>query len=327
MNVVGSLWVNGSPVFGGGLIGMAGSVVYFVDPLVGADVNGNQGGTASNPFATLQYAHDQTVSGRGDFVILIGGPSSDGTTTNTARLATTLTWSHNNTHLIGIGAPTRVGQRSRISTATGATANLAPLITLSGSGCMWQNLSIFQGVGQASTDEKMIDVTGSRNAFWNVGFQGMGSANGAARSGSYTMKITGGENTFEHCTLGVETEPRSAANATVILTGTGAQRNSFHDCWFQMYPTATTPLFVSANATNVLNGSTMLFKNCTFGTLKGAGGYLQPSVTITLAADANGCVMFDRCATGAAAWSVTNANVLSSNPTASGTGGLLTSVS
>src|SRR5581483_5069944 len=49
-----------------------------------------------------------------------------------------------------------------------------------------------QGTGQSSTAEKLCQITGQRNAFVNVAFQGMGSANGAGQAGSYCIYLNGG---------------------------------------------------------------------------------------------------------------------------------------
>src|ERR1041385_8192604 len=136
----------GIPLTGGLPFG-PNSKVFFVQPAIGAD--GNRGTDIAHPLATLSQAHTLCTAGNNDVVFLIG----DGSTAATARLSATLTWSKNATHLVGITAPTMISQRARISTASGATTNTNPLIEVSGNGCMFANFSIFQGVGQASTDE------------------------------------------------------------------------------------------------------------------------------------------------------------------------------
>jgi len=161
-----------------------------------------------------------------------------------------------------------IGQRARISTATGATANVNPLMTVSGQGCYFANFSIFQGVGQASTDEQLFLVSGQRNVFENVAFQGMGSANGAARAGSYVLKLYGGsENLFRRCQIGVDTQTRSAANANVLLrknaSSVGSTRNMFVDCLFPMLAGAATPLFIDANESGSIDRFA-IFDRCAF---------------------------------------------------------------
>lgn len=289
--------------------------VFWLDPANGDDLN--DGSSPNSAFATLTAAYAATVSGNNDVIILMG----DGTTAAIARLAATLTWAKDATHLIGITAPVMEEQRARISTPLGATVNINPLLNVTGSGCIFQNFSTFQGVGQATTDEKLIDIAGHRNYFNNVQFGGMGHANGAARAGSYVIGLNGGgENLFEHCSIGLETIARSAANASVKLLA-ASQRNQFRNCEFPMYPTANTPLFVNANLANGLNGSTMKFTRCAFRGLLGASSGTQPAVTSTIAADVNGDLYFDQCSTVAAKWAAATARVHVSGVVANGFNG------
>lgn len=295
---MGITHLSGLEVAGVPTMGMGGAPFftgnwYFVDAVNGSDGNT---GAADNPLASITQAYSLAEAGNNDVIVIVG----DGATTGTQRLTETLTWAKNATHLIGMTAPSMFAQRARISTLTTATTNINPLMTVSASGCYFGNFSFFQGVGQASTDEKLIDISGSRNYFGNVQFGGMGHANGAARSGSYIIGLTGGgENLFQNCAIGLETIARSAANASVKLVS-ASQRNIFQDCVFQMFPTANTPLYVNANLSAGLNGSTMIFRRCSFQALMGAGGSTQPSVTCTVAADVNGTVYFDQCTTMAA---------------------------
>ncbi len=286
----------GIPVLGGlGGIPFTGNY-YFVDAVNGAD--GNEG-SADSPMQTLTAAYARTVSGNNDVIFIVG----DGGTTGTQRLSATLTWANNATHLIGITAPTMISQRARISTPTSATVNINPLMTVSGSGCLFANFSFFQGVGQASTDEKLINITGDRNYFWNVQFGGMGHANGAARAGSYVLALTDGdENTFERCTIGLDTVARTAANASVIMR-TQCQRNIFLDCLFPMYATASTPIFVDTNATTSMDRFNML-KGCTFQNSIVSGTGTAVASVVAAAADQGGSVILDNCsAFGASEWS------------------------
>lgn len=262
-------------------------------------------GTLSGPANSLVSALGLAVAGRNDVIVLVG----DGSTTATARLTATLDWNKNATHLIGITAPSWIAQRARISHLTSATTNINPLMTVSASGCMFQNFSFFQGIGQASTDEQLINVTGDRNYFYNVHFGGMGATAGAARAGSYVIGLNGGdENLFEHCVIGLDTIARSAANASVKLVG-ASQRNTFRECLFNMYPTAATPLYLDANLSGGLNGSSMWFIGCTFAVLFNAASSTQPAVTTTPHASLNGTIYFDRCTTGAAKWAAATALV------------------
>lgn len=288
---------------------------YFCDYANGSD---GATGAADDPLKTITRAYALCTAGNNDVVVIIG----DGSTTATQRLEASFDWAKNATHLIGMTAPVWEAQRARISTLTTATVNINPLMTVSASGCMFANFSFFQGVGQSATDEQLISITGDRNYFGNIQFGGMGAAAGAARAGSYIIALTDGdENTFEHCTIGLETIQRSAANASVLVRS-GSQRNTFNDCMFVMAASATSPLYVDANATGALNGSSLRFRRCSFYNLLNISSANTPAVTATVAADANGTVFFDQCTTMATKWAAAAATIqVASTPVSNGFNG------
>ncbi|MDE2096868.1 MAG: hypothetical protein KGL39_06435 [Patescibacteria group bacterium] len=323
-NFPGGVTSLGAPIVGGfGGIPLTGNW-WFCDYLNGSDGNATSGSGGAGPDAPLQSiatAYSLAADGKNDVIVIMG----DGLVNATQRLSAKLTWAKNALHLIGMGAPSLFAQRARISTLTTQTTNINPLIDVTGSGCVFANFSFFQGVGQASTDEQLITISGTRNYFGNVAFGGMGHANGAARAGSYVIGFTGGgENLFERCSVGLETVARSAANASVKIVA-ASQRNDFIDCVFDMYPTANSPLFLDASLSGGLNGSTMMFKRCTFRGLVGASGYTQPSVTATVAADINGVVYFDNCSTIAAKYAANGGEVATA--AATNANGLFTAAS
>lgn len=293
----------GIPVLGGAMIPFNGSY-FFVDAVNGADGNV---GSADSPMQTLAAAYARCTSGKNDVVFIIG----DGSTTATQRLSSTLTWAKNATHLIGITAPAMIGQRARISTASGATTNTNPLIDVTGNGCLFMNFSIFQGVGQSATDEQCVRVTGQRNYFGNVQFGGIGAAAGAARAGSYSLLLYGGsENTFEGCAIGLDTIDRSAANASVRLrknaSNTASTRNVFLNCLFPMRATATTPLWIDANESGGIDRFA-LFKNCTFINF----GTSAVAAVVAFHASQGGYVIMDNCTvTGATDYTATDTSTV-----------------
>lgn len=296
----------GVPIVGGiGGIPLTGNW-FFCDYANGSD--GNEG-TADNPFKTITRAHTKAVAGNNDVVVIVG----DGGTAATQRLEETFVWSKNATHLIGMTAPVWEAQRARISHLTTATVNITPLMTVSASGCIFANFSFFQGVNETDEEEQLIQITGSRNYFGNVQFGGMGAADGAGDADSYVIYLNGGgENTFEHCSIGLETIQRSAANASVRVRN-GAQRNTFVDCMFPMAASETSPLWVDVNATNALNGSTLNFRRCLFRNLLNISGAATPAVVAVVAADANGTVYFDQSSAQASNWAADSTRVQVSN--------------
>jgi len=270
--------------------------IFYCDPANGSD--SNDGTSLSKAVDTLSAALALCTAGKNDVVVLVG----DGGTTATARITTSLDWNKNATHLIGITAPTWEAQRCRISHLTTATANVNPLMTVSASGCTFANFSFYQGVGEASTDEKLIDITGDRNYFYNIHFGGMGHATGAGRAGSYLIYLNDGdENTFDHCAIGLETIQRGAANASVKIAN-GSQRNRFYDCEFPMAASQTSPLWLDASGSNALNGSTIIFRRCLFRNLLNISGAATPAVVASVAADVNGTVIFDDCGMMGTKW-------------------------
>lgn len=295
----------GVPVIGGiGGIPLTGRWI-FVDVVSGSD--GNTGG-AGDPVQTLTQAYSLMTSGNNDVAIIVG----DGTTAASVRLASSLTWAKDACHIVGMTAPTLIGQRARITTVSGATVNVNPLMTISANGCIFMNFSFFQGIGQSATDEKLIDITGQRNYFQNIQFGGIGAAAGAARAGSYVMKLGNGagENTFVGCVIGLETIQRSAANANLVIGGASTQRNQFIDCQFMMAASATSPLFIDASAANCLNGSTMTFRRCLFQNLTGISGASNPAVVATLNATINGLIVMDQCTTNATKWAAATTQMI-----------------
>ncbi len=192
------------------------SRVFVVDPANGSDSNTCL--TFAAPCASLAAAYAKTADARNDTVLFVGGATS---TTPTA----TITWSNSYTHLVGLtGDLPGMGQRARV---VGTSANaLTSVMTFSGSGCIVKNIQIFNGASTA-IDAGAATVSGSRNYFENVFFAGMGDATAlgpATRAGGYSLTVSGSENTFKNCTIGLDTIVRSAANSELVISGV---RNTF----------------------------------------------------------------------------------------------------
>lgn len=249
------LTVDGIPIIPGLSIPMGfGAKVFFVDPSNGLDGNP---GTASAPLKTLSKAHDLCVSGRGDIVILKGGPDASGTTGHTARLTSTLTWSKHNTHLIGACAPA-YNKRARITgESTGST--FTPLINVTASGCIFANFSVFQDHG---TDSVAVNVTGDRNYFYGVDFLGIGAA-AADDANAASLKLNDAdENVFERCVIGLDTVARDQANGSLVVTGQ-SQRNQFRGCLFPMFADGANARFVLLSGSGDID-RWIIFDDCEF---------------------------------------------------------------
>ena len=314
---------DGVTSFGVPLVGGVGGIPFtgnwwFVDAVNGSDGNataGSNGATPDAPLQSLDYAYSVAAEGNNDVIVLMSAPTTAAPTTGTFRLDAQLVWAKSALHLVGMTAPTMIGQRARISTATGATANIADLLKITAQGCYFANFSIFQGVGEAATAEQLCQITGQRNAFYNVAFQGMGSANGAGQAGSYCVYLNGGsENTFIGCQIGVDTQSRSAANASVKLRSQ-ATRNIFQDCLFPVYATATSPLIVDAGAASSIDRFAW-FKNCLITNF----GTSALAAVVGFHASQGGFILMDNCsAAGCTDWTATDtATVKISGPVPNG---------
>ena len=310
----------GIPVFGGSIPPFTGQYL-FVDYVNGSDGNDGSPGT---PMKTLAAAYAKTTSGNNAVIFIVG----DGSTTATQRMSATLTWANNATHLIGLTAPSLFGQRARISNLTTATAEINPMLTVSGSGCIFANFSLFQGVGEASAAEQLVTITGKRNSFSRVQFGGMGataSSGGAAAATSYCINFGSGgeENTFEDCTIGLDTISRTAANASVKFTaGAGAARNVFRRCIFPLYTTSSTPYYVDASGVGSTDRQNIFQDSYFYNAINSGSSVLAAAVNPPVG---GGTLVFDNCrSVGVTAWSGASAYVYVTTPTGptSGVGGI-----
>jgi hypothetical protein len=235
------------------------SKVYIVDPQHGSD--SNPGTTFEQPLLTLAAAEDKCVDNHNDVVLIVGGPTA-------VNLTAALAWDKSYTHLIGLtGDLPGVGQRARITSATDAAIGVT--ITLSGNGCIFKNLNI-QNENVADADSGALLVSGMRNYFKNCFISGMLSLVPAARTAAYSCTVTGPENFFDDCAIGVSTILRAAANAELILSGLNCKRNHFRRCQFlSQSVTAGKVLVRIAAATEIWQ---MTFEDCTWWNLDMTSG-------------------------------------------------------
>lgn len=274
---------NFSTLFGGLL--QVGNV-YYCDYLNGADSNDGQ--TAATAYKTLSKAYSKTVSGHNDIVVLVG----NGGTTATQRLSTGFTWANSATHLIGISSPVLYSQRARIAPTAAVTA-FTPFFTLSGSGCIFQNVQFFHGFDTGTTAQINFVLTGSRNYFKNCHFAGMGDTTSAGSATSRSLKIGSsgsGENLFEDCVIGLDTVTRSAANASLEFTA-ATTRNVFRGCLFPFQVSAGTPLGIITSASGSMDRH-QVFDRCLFINNTKSTSSTMTALT-TLAASSGGLILIE----------------------------------
>jgi hypothetical protein len=274
-------------------LGTTGNVFY-LDPVNGFDGNSGQqpaptGVGGQGPVQSLAKGYALLRSGYNDVLVLIGNGAASGS----ARIVN-FTWAKNAAHLIGVCAPSAISQRARIANATTSGLTLtAGFFTVSGNGCLFQNVSWFHGAGAGQTGiagDICMTVSGSRNAFINCDIEGMGDSTSATSTTSRNLKITAGENYFKHCNIGLDTVTRTGANSTVEISGNAA-RNIFEDCTFPIYSSDGAQFSFLAAAAAAIDRFT-LFKNCTFINSLGSGSTIQAEL-LHIVASSGGIVVFD----------------------------------
>jgi len=295
----------GVPVFGG-VAGVAMTGDYwFVDPVNGLD--GNSGNSPDNALKTLYRAVQKATDGNNDVVVLMGNGQSSGTALLSKALAQgvdstattgTLNWNKNALHLIGICSPTEVGQRARIAPPTGtytqATFGSGNFIVVSGSGCVFQNIDVFNGFSTGGTNQIAWTDTGGHNAYVNVNIQGIADAASGADTGARCVKISGtGETTWVNCTLGTDTVARSVANATLEFAG-ATPRNTFRDCTFPMRATNAGVLDILCTGASAIDRY-QRFDNCLFLNAMSSGATAQTVVASMTNASPGGYLAMNNC--------------------------------
>lgn len=218
-----------------GLLMAAGGKWYYCDPTSGT----GSGDSPENATPSLLDAYNLCRDGYNDGVIFIGGATAYSPTA-------AFTWSKSYCHLIGVtnGLP-GMGQRARITNT--AANDLSVLFTLSGSGCLIQNIQFFDGKDSAA-DGACVLVSGSRNHLVNCFIAGMGDATASgpfSRAGSYSLKVTGSENTVSGGTIGLDTVARTAANSELIVSGA---RNRFVGCEIRSNSTTSGKFLVKVDS-------------------------------------------------------------------------------
>jgi hypothetical protein len=249
-NFPGGITANGVPILGD--MPTHGNI-FFLDPSHPAASDNNDGRSINTPFSTLAAAYAAATANQNDIIYYIAGSSS-------LTLTAALDWAKNYVHLIGVCAPTRVGQRARIfqlSTLVGAS----PLLTVSASGCIFKNIYIFQGVADA-TSLINVKVTGGRNYFENVHFAGGGHATQAIDGGASLLLDAAEENTFVNCTIGVDTID-AATGMVGILFDSEAHRNAFYNCTVRIRAGNAGAAFVEIVDATGIDRDT-IFANCLF---------------------------------------------------------------
>lgn len=230
--------------------------IWWVRPVNGSD--SNDGKTSATAFKTCAAALAAATANQNDIVLLCGEGNALASATDFQ--ATTLNWNKDMVHLMGVNDGCMIGQRARIDAATALPA-FANLFVLSANACMIRDIEFFQGPGSTtlSAAQTAVTISGVRNRFVNCQISGIGDAT-QDYAGSNSLTITGDENIFQHCYIGLDTVIRSTATTEVVISGTPA-RLIFEDCQFNSYTSLTTFKAVQIG-TSV--DRFVKFKNCEF---------------------------------------------------------------
>lgn len=253
--------------------------IYYIDPTNGNDTS-HSGKEQNKAYKTLTQAESQMVAYSHDIAVVVSGGTD--ATAETANV----TWDKDYTHIIGNCAPTHISQRARIKTTTDS---VDPCFTLSANGCIWSNIQIGS---EMDSNDVTISMTGDRNYFSNVHFIGMASTTAGDDATGRIISFSGAsENLFDNCVIGVDTIPRSEANASMEFASSCC-RNKFVDCLIPLWADSATALFVKAGTTSI--DRYLWFKDCLFH-----NAVYSASTTLTVAmdltADMGGNILLDGC--------------------------------
>jgi len=207
----------GSPVLPSnfGLPGMGS--VFWLDPTHGDDTF--DGKSPQRAMKTLEAAYALLTENHNDVLFYIPGTSA-------LTLSAAFSWAKNYCHFIGVAAPTMFGSRARIIQAAGA---YEPLITISGNGCIWQNIYVFGGAA-SSAALTAVYLTGDWCYFESCQFVGGGCATNALDD-ACALSLNGSHNNvFVNCTLGAQSIAFVAGSNVLRFGSTASGQNLFRDC-------------------------------------------------------------------------------------------------
>ena len=226
------------------------SQIYIVDPANGDD--DNPGRTFQSPLASLEAAYALCTTNQNDCILMVGGPTAN-------TLAASITWSKNFTHLVGMSNNLPgIGQRCGV--VGDATGDLSPLVTFSGYGNIIRNIR-FVNEKDADSSSGAVVVSGARNEFTNCLFFGAVHTTPAARSDSYSLKVTGSEELFDRCYIGYDSITRGAGEMPELWISTGASKLSFRNC---RVLTRSETITASPVAIDAVNLGYIEFESCVF---------------------------------------------------------------
>jgi hypothetical protein len=221
---------------------------FWVDATNGSD--GNTGGP-QDPFATLTQALTKATAGNNDVIYL------NGTYSPTATLA----WSKSNVHLVGLGQGNYSPALISVASAAATAGAFSPLVNVTGSGCIFYNISALSGINQAATQVCWAEAGGS-NTYINCNFSQVGHATAAAQAGCRALTLASKNNTFRDCVIGGDAIIRATGTNFSVSLLDGAGSSLFRGCIFPAYTSVAANTFVTTSST-ALSGY-FIFDACSF---------------------------------------------------------------
>ena len=308
----------GMPVLGGGMVSQG--KVIFVKPYSGTD--GADGSSPDQAVKTLAHAKTLATANSNDVVYLFAESNTASHTTD--YQSTVLDWNKDGVHLIGANGGAFMGQRSRISNLSTATAIVNGLVIVSANNCLIANIEIYQGQGGTNPTGASIAlvVSGMRNHFNNCQISGIGHTE-LDDATSRSLSVTGAENFFKHCYIGLDTTIRATATSEVDCANA---RNVFEDCVIESYTSLSTFKALTVTASTV--GRFVMLKNCLLSAVQNITSAVAPTGAVIHGAIA-GCtyVMGSVVAGYAAVSTLDDANIFLNGPVGgTATAGLATAV-
>lgn len=245
---IGQLTVDN--IIGGGVNAGIRRKIY-LDPTAGSD--GNDGLEITRALKTLAAARARITSGKSDAIIMVQGASS-------LSLAADPVISETCLSILGNAPGALQGMRSRIKMASDYGT---PMLTLSGNGNLYSNLTIAHGYLATAVAKVGVLASGSYASFKNVHIQSPLSVGVTSDTAFRSLEVSGDGCRFERCVVGVNSVGLTGANALVQLDcGTNTM---FEDCTFILNSLATAPYFFYVINTPSAPGPTIAqFKRCTF---------------------------------------------------------------
>lgn len=295
---------------------------WYVNPSTGSDTA--SGRRPNQPLKTLYAAGAGTAgalakitANRNDVVYMFAASNTAASTTDYQSNTTTaaLSWASDLTHLVGVNANPYFAQRSRIALAS-AFNTAVPMVSWSANDCLCANIEMFEGVA-GTLPTGCLKLTGNRNRFLNCHIAGIGNdANDIASA--YSLYISGEENVFERCVIGLDTIDRGTAANSEIYFAAGAARNYFKDCIIisRLQHSTNSPQVRVAGGAMGNPGPIAIFDNCMFINCSTNYGFAQTYVFVFTAAPTAGIMVVRNSFANATNWGVAGNNLILNNSVA-----------